>query len=225
MRWNQCERGSVSPGEIIPVAEETGLIIEIGEWVLNEACRILQDWSKKNIECDYLAVNVSPLQFRQQNFVEMVEKTLLLHKINPKKLMLEITEQVLIQDISDTVKKIERLKSRGVRFAIDDFGTGYSSLAYLKQLPLDVLKIDQSFVSGIGESLNDSAIVEAIIAMALRLNLYPVAEGVENQEQLEFLQKHGCEKYQGYFFSRALPVIKLEQQLHSKQGSRFFPDK
>ena len=213
LRWKHSERGFVPPSEFIPIAEETGMIIEFGEWILNEACRILQEWKEKNRSFHYLAVNVSPLQFRQPDFVEMVEGVLDRSRVNPCLLMLEITEQAVIHDIENTVKKIELLKNKGVRFAIDDFGTGYSSLAYLKRLPLDVLKIDQSFVSGIGENPNDSAIVEAIIAMALRLNLHPIAEGVEQQTQLEFLQQHGCRKFQGYYFSRPLPVIDFENIL------------
>ncbi len=221
LRWNHPERGLVLPNEFIPVAEETGLIIDIGEWVLNEACRILRRWTERNISLSYLAVNVSPRQFRQQNFVGMVESLLQRNEVDPVTVMLEITEQAVIHDIEDTVKKIELLKNKGVQFAIDDFGTGYSSLAYLKRLPLGVLKIDRSFVSGIGENSNDRAIVETIIAMAIRLNLEPVAEGVEQQAQLEFLHQQGCHKFQGFHFSRPLPVIELESLLHEKPEFAF----
>ena len=131
---------------------------------------------------------------------------------------------MVIEDIDDTVRKIEALKNKGIKFAIDDFGTGYSSLAYLKRLPLDALKIDQSFVSGIGENSNDSAIVETIIAMALRLNIQPVAEGVEQQAQFKFLQQHGCQNFQGFYFSRPLPVIELENLLQAKPVAPIFPD-
>lgn len=221
LRWNHPKRGLVLPNEFIPVAEETGLIIEIGEWVLNEACRILRTWTKRKLSLSYLAVNVSPRQFRQQNFVGMVENILQRNEVDPAAVMLEITEQAVIHDIEDTVKKIQVLKNRGVQFAIDDFGTGYSSLAYLTRLPLGVLKIDRSFVSGIGENSNDRAIVETIIAMAVRLNLELVAEGVEQLVQLEFLQQQGCQKFQGFHFSRPLPLIELESLLHKKPDIAF----
>jgi len=213
LRWHNVERGWISPADFIPLAEETGLILTIGNWVLKEACQLL-----KTIENDYrtpirVAVNVSPRQFRQSDFVDSVTRTINETGANPKLLELELTEGMLISDIDNTIKKIEALRALGIRFAIDDFGTGYSSLAYLKRLPLDILKVDKSFVQDICTDPNDAAIVETIISMARHLDLEVIAEGVENELELEFLFKNHCNIFQGFYFNKPMPVDKLYKVL------------
>ena len=205
LRWQHPERGMVSPTEFIPVAEESDLILPIGQWVLEEACRQLKVWQREQPAIPpHIAVNVSVCQFRQRDFVAQVERTLREQGVAPDQLELELTEGMLLGDVEEAVTKMQALRAIGVRFAIDDFGTGYSSLAYLKRLPLDMLKIDQSFVRDITTDANDATIVETIIAMARHLELGVIAEGVETQEELRFLQSNGCDNYQGYYFSRPL---------------------
>lgn len=207
LRWRHPERGMVSPGEFIPVAEDTGLILPMGAWVLREACRQLREWREAGIGdlLPHLAVNLSPKQFYQPDFVSEVKEILASSGVDPSNLVLEVTEGVVIQDVERTIEKMQTLKSLGITFSIDDFGVGYSSLTYLKRLPLDVLKIDQSFVRGIGTDPGDAAIVETIIAMARHLGLKTVAEGVETEQQLQFLKAKGCHHFQGYYFSRPVP--------------------
>ncbi len=208
LRWVHPERGMVPPGEFIPLAEESGLILAVGEWVLREACRQLAEWGKEGPIADggRLAVNVSPHQFRRPEFVATVEGILRESGADPKRLELEITEGLLVENVEDAGDKMRQLKDLGVGFAVDDFGTGYSSLAYLKSLPLDMLKVDRSFVRDIASDPNDAAIVDAIIAMAARLSLLVTAEGVETEEQRRFLQTRGCHRFQGFLYSRPLPV-------------------
>jgi diguanylate cyclase (GGDEF)-like protein/PAS domain S-box-containing protein len=207
LRWIHRDRGLVSPADFIPIAEETGVILPIGAWVLEQALEQVRQWIDGGL-CSYtgsLAVNVSPRQFRQPDFVQQVATLVEKGDIPPGCLKLEITEGVVIDDIADTVKKMHALKNIGVGVAIDDFGTGYSSLAYLKRLPLDVLKIDKSFVEDIPHDPNDAAIVETIVAMARLLGLQVIAEGVESEAQLRFLQDKGCNAYQGFYCSPPLP--------------------
>ena len=206
LRWESKKRGFVSPAEFIPVAEESGLIVPLGERVIELACRFIQNLEQVELPASFhaLSVNISPKQFHQQNFVEQVLTTLAEHRIEKSRLMLELTEGVLVEDIHDVREKMEHLMVQGIRLSIDDFGTGYSSMAYLKQLPLYELKIDQSFVRDITIDSNDAAIVEAILSMARHLGLSVVAEGVETSEQLDFLLEKGCQAYQGYYFSRPL---------------------
>ena len=204
LRWQHEQRGWVSPADFIPLAEESGLIVPIGQWVLLEACSQMQSWLTQGIELQHISVNVSPKQFRQNDFIENVQSALAQSGLLADKLMLEVTEGIVIDNIEDTIKKMDILKAMGIQFSIDDFGTGYSSLSYLKRLPIDELKIDQSFVRDITTDENDAEIVATIIAMALHLNLTVVAEGVEDIEQLEFLTNNGCETFQGYYYSRPL---------------------
>ena len=209
LRWSHPTLGPQSPAQFIHVLEESGLILEVGGWVMAEAChacaRLLADGL---IEADNfsLCVNISPLQFRQNNFVERVSNSLRDSELPHSMLKLEITEGIVIQNIDDTIAKMLRLKKIGVTFAMDDFGTGYSSLTYLKRLPVDVLKIDQSFVRDATNDPNDAEIIRAIVAMARSLGLEMIAEGVEQQDQLDFLLKEGCHFYQGYLYSRPVPL-------------------
>ena len=209
IRWQHPQRGLISPGEFIPMAEETGLILPIGEWVLRETCRQIKRWEtsssdRNEFSLPLIAVNVSPKQFRQPDFVAQVKDILDEFQLNPDRLVLELTEGIVIADVDDTVNKMNKLKSTGIQFAIDDFGTGYSSLAYLKRLPIDVLKIDQSFVRDITTNNSNSSIVEAIISMARHLGLNVTAEGVETSNELDVLRSHKCTVFQGYYFSKPL---------------------
>ena len=215
VRWRHPERGMVSPGDFIPLAEQTGLILPLGQFVLQTACEQLQRWSgheaTRNLS---IAVNVSARQFRQPDFVGGVLQTLANCGANPTKLKLELTESLLLGDIEDTIERMGQLKREGVGFALDDFGTGYSSLSYLKRLPLDQVKIDQSFVRDVLTDPNDAAIVRTILALAESLDLQVVAEGVETTGQLAFLRLHGCEQFQGYLFGRPGPVENIDAYLH-----------
>ena len=204
IRWQHPKNGWISPANFIPLAEETGLIISLGEWVLREACRQLKQWeSTSDFRLPQIAVNVSPKQFRQSNFVFQVKQILAESGILPERLVIELTEGVVIADVYDTVKKMNALQSLGIRIAIDDFGTGYSSLTYLNTLPIDVLKIDQSFVRDISND-NNTAIIGTIISMAKHLGLKVIAEGVETEGELEYLTSAGCSMFQGYLFSKPL---------------------
>ncbi len=208
LRWQHPQLGPQSPAHFIQVLEESGLIVEVGGWVLAEACHFCSQLLAGGLvdsERFSLCVNISPRQFRQHDFVERVANCLRASQLPNAMLKLEITEGIVIQNIDDTVGKMLRLKKQGVSFAMDDFGTGYSSLTYLKRLPVDMLKIDQSFVRDATNDPNDAEIIRAIVAMARSLGLGLIAEGVEQQDQLEFLQSQGCHLYQGYLFSRPLP--------------------
>ncbi len=220
VRWHHPRRGWVSPTQFIPVAEDSGLIVALGDQVLEQACRALKklDANVVGAELGHLAVNVSPRQFQQPEFVDGVLRTLEQLRIDPHRLTLEITEGLLLQNIPDTVRRMEALKQAGVRFAIDDFGTGYSSLSYLNRLPLDVLKIDRSFVSGIGSGARKSAIVETILSMARHLGLAVVAEGVETSVEFELLKAHDCDRFQGYYFSEAVPLPDFARLLNDHGG-------
>ncbi|PCJ30974.1 MAG: hypothetical protein COA90_07615 [Gammaproteobacteria bacterium] len=215
LRWIHKDKGPISPANFIPLAEDSGLIIPIGQWVLNEACFTMQSWLKQGYKLQHISVNVSPKQFRHADFVQHVEEALTLSKLPADKLMLEITEGIVIDNIDNTVKKMNLLKKMGVQFSIDDFGTGYSSLYYLKRLPIDELKIDQSFVRDIATDKDDAEIVATIIAMANHLNLTVVAEGVENAEQLEFLIANNCTLFQGYYYSRPLPAAEFQEFINN----------
>ncbi|MCP5244725.1 MAG: EAL domain-containing protein [Burkholderiales bacterium] len=209
VRWNHPEMGFVSPGDFIPVAENTGLIVDIGRIILSDACTQFRQWLNAGVQLDYIAVNVSVKQFRQSDFFQMVEHVLAVNAIPPHCLELEITESVLMEDTEVVVAMLQRLKNLGVQLSIDDFGTGYSSMSYLEQLPFDTIKIDMSFVRKIQENGEGGAIAATIAAMAHALNKKIVAEGVEIQAQLEFLSKCDCELIQGYYYSRPLPADEL----------------
>lgn len=212
LRWEHPERGMVSPLQFIPLAEETGLIVPIGLWVLQTACAQLNAWQHDALMRDLiLAVNVSAKQFRQPDFVAQVQRVLTESSAQPSHLKLELTESVVLENIEDIITKMRALKLLGVSFSMDDFGTGYSSLQYLKRLPLDQIKIDQSFVRDISTDPNDAAIVQTIIAMTAALGLNVIAEGVETEAQSVFLHSHGCHAFQGYLFSKPIPVKEFEK--------------
>ena len=213
VRWERPEQGMISPGTFIPIAEETGLIVPLGEWVLKTACQQVKHWNAQLSEPIAIAVNVSGRQFVQPDFSQQVNDILLETKLAGNCLELEITESVLIQNPQQASQKLRSLKIPGIRIAIDDFGTGYSSLSYLRQFPFDTLKIDRAFVSNLTNDAINAAIVTAIIQMAHSLNLKVVAEGVETEAELAFLCQHGCDEIQGYLFSRPLNASTFEELL------------
>jgi diguanylate cyclase (GGDEF)-like protein/PAS domain S-box-containing protein len=211
LRWRHPQRGIVMPGDFIPMAEETGLILPIGQWVLETACAQIRQWEStpwaRHLQ---ISVNVSAKQFQQIDFPQRVLSALASSKANPALLMLELTESMLVEDIETTIQKMQSLKEAGVQFSIDDFGTGYSSLSYLTQLPLDQIKIDKSFVRNIPGSRNDEVIARAIVAMGTGLGMLVTAEGIETQDQHRFFEHLGCGGFQGYLYSRPLSIDALE---------------
>jgi len=214
IRWNQPERGLVTPFDFIPIAEETGLILPIGQWVLDSACFQLKAWEKNKLTRNLsLSINVSAKQFLQADFATQVQTSVQFYAINPNLLKLELTESMLLDNVEHIILTMVALQSIGIRFALDDFGTGYSSLQYLKQLPLQQLKIDKSFVRDITEDSSDQAIVRTIIAMARGLNIDVIAEGVETDNQLAHLRNYGCNHFQGYLFGRPAPNAEFEALL------------
>lgn len=218
IRWQHTKRGMVSPLEFIPLAEETGLILPIGKWVLDTACAQLKVWEQNALACDLvLAVNVSAKQFHQPEFVAHVQAALKRYAFKPERLKLELTEGMLLENIDDTIITMNTLKELGVQFSLDDFGTGYSSLEYLKRLPLNQLKIDQSFVRDIVIDSNDKVIVRTIIAMAQSMGLDVIAEGVETEQQRQLLLRKGCSNFQGYLFAKPLPIEQVEVLLEMWQ--------
>ena len=212
LRWKHPEKGFVPPAQFIPLAEETGVILPLGEWVLQAACKQLAKWARHPRYSQLvLAVNVSPKQFHQSGFVEQVLKALAEHGANAKFLKLELTEGMLLSDMDDTIAKMNRLKSYGISFALDDFGTGYSSLYYLKRLPLDQLKIDRSFVRDVLTDPNDGVIARTIVGLAKSLGLHVIAEGVETQAQCRCLEEMRCYAWQGFLMSPPVEVAEFER--------------
>ena len=218
VRWQHPERGLVLPMEFIPVAEETGLIVPLGEWVLHAACAQIRSWQEAGLPPLRVAVNLSAREFQQGNLIEAVAGVLEETGLAPEFLQLEITEGVSIQDVDFTIKVMGELKEMGVQIAIDDFGTGYSALSYLRRFPIDVVKIDRSFVCDLTIDSTDAEIATTIIVMAHNLGLEVIAEGVETEEQLAFLKQRRCDEMQGYLFSKPVPAEKLEEIL--VQGKR-----
>jgi diguanylate cyclase (GGDEF)-like protein/PAS domain S-box-containing protein len=215
IRWRHPSLGLVMPGTFIPIAEESGLIVAIGEWVLREACRQNRAWQMAGLPAVSVAVNLSAMQFRQKNLVEIVADTLRQTGLAPRYLELEITESSIIQNVETAINTMHELKAMGVLISIDDFGTGYSNLGYLKRFPIDKLKVDQSFVRDLTTSPDDATIVRLVINMAKSLQLKVIAEGVETREQLDFLSEHQCEEVQGYYFSRPVPEEEFKIMLES----------
>ncbi|MBI4998482.1 MAG: EAL domain-containing protein [Rhodocyclales bacterium] len=216
LRWQHPGRGMIPPAQFIPLAEETGLILAIGQWVLEEACARLTDWSRDAARCHLnLAVNVSARQFRQPDFVARVRQALADARAPAAHLKLELTETLVLDNVEDTIDKMQALKELGVGFSMDDFGTGYSSLSYLTRLPLDQLKIDQSFVRKLPDSATDAVVVQSIITLAESLGITVIAEGVETETQRVFLEQHGCPVYQGYLFSKPVPLADFEALLQA----------
>lgn len=216
LRWMHASNGMVMPSDFIPVAEETGQILDIGDWVLVKALSQLRQWESAHAAAlgANLSINVSPRQFRRPDFASYIERVLRDSGVNPGHLTLELTEGVLVENMQYTLDKINALRSLGIRFSIDDFGTGYSSLAYLKRLPVDELKIDKDFIRDVASDPNDANLVETIITMAGNFGLGVVAEGVETREQFDFLLNRGCACFQGNYFSEAKPVEELTDLIH-----------
>ena len=209
MRWNHPQRGLVPPDKFIPLADETGLIGEIGHWVLFEACAQTRRWHDTGVRGLKVSVNVSAVQFRQCDLEQIAPEALAQTGLPPWCLDLEITETVLMQDADATIATLLGLKAMGVSISVDDFGTGYSSLAYLRRFPIDTLKIDKSFMRDVIRDGHNAAIVRTVIALAKNLDLESIAEGVETDEQVKFLRAEGCDRLQGYFFSKPLPADAL----------------
>ncbi len=219
MRWENPELGSISPGEFIPLAEEAGLIVPIGNWLIREACHQAVSWQRSGYLPVRLAVNVSALQFNQPNFAEQVVRALNDSGLEPQWLEIEITESLLMKDLEVTARTLRKLQRIGVRTVLDDFGTGYSSLAYLQQLPIHTLKIDRSFIMTLNKTgavqASNIVIIEAICAMAHKLKKTIVAEGVETEGQRDFLTRLGCDYAQGYLFARPLPANQMARFLQA----------
>ena len=218
IRWSHPQRGLVAPDDFIHLAEETGLILTIGKWVMETACSQLKQWEMHpHTSALKIAVNVSAKEFRQSDYVAQVERIIKVSGINPLLLKLELTESIVVENMKDTIEKMNALKQFGITFSMDDFGTGFSSLSYLAQLPLDQLKIDKSFVVNIPGTKNDEMITRTIITMGRGLEMNVIAEGVETLAQREFLESNGCTAYQGYLFNRPLPITELEEFLKRDQ--------
>lgn len=211
LRWNNAEFGAISPGEFIPIAEESGLIIPISEWVIRQACEDVKQVHISGYPKLRIGINISGLHFNQSNFVESVSTIIQNTGINPRLVELELTESMIMPNANESIDKLVHLKQKGMKISIDDFGTGYSSLSYLKNFPIDTLKIDQSFIRNLTTYSGDAAIVKAIITMAKNLHLEIVAEGVETKEQLQFLQHEKCNMIQGFYLSKPVPLPALEE--------------
>jgi diguanylate cyclase (GGDEF)-like protein/PAS domain S-box-containing protein len=220
VRWQHPDRGLVSPAHFISLAEETGLIVPMGEWVLREACRQQKDWLNRGIHVGKVAVNLSPRQFRQKNFPEKVAAILHSVDLSPEHLELEITESCAMEHAGETINQLNQLKQMGMYIAIDDFGTGYSSLAYLQRFPIQKLKIDRSFIHDIHDDINDAAIAKSIIGLAHNMQMIVVAEGVENQCQADWLRSKGCDQVQGFMYAKPMSAKQLE--LHFIDGRYSF---
>src|SRR5690606_420559 len=209
LRWNHSKLGMISPVDFIPLAEETGLIIPIGKWVLENACKQLKHWKNEGYGQLTMSVNLSGRQFEEEDLVPMIKEILEDLKLDPSCLHIELTENQIVKNTKVAIEKMKQLKELGVKISIDDFGTGYSSLGYLKDFPLDTLKIDRSFIMDVTENAADAAITNTIITLAKNLNLNVVAEGVETAEQLAFLLSKDCHIMQGFYFSRPIEAAAL----------------
>ena len=216
MRWNDETLGNVSPELFVPVAEQSGLIVEISNWVINQACKDLKKWHEiVGDDTLYTAINLSSRQFRDPGLVQVVRDALSRHDLPGRSVELEITERMLMKDVSDVVVMLNEFKDMGINLSIDDFGTGYSSLSYLKRFPFDVLKIDRAFVKDIGVDPDDEALCDAVIAIAHSLGLKVIGEGVETEEQYEFLKERGTEVIHGYLISKPILFDDFVEQIKS----------
>jgi EAL domain-containing protein (putative c-di-GMP-specific phosphodiesterase class I) len=213
IRWHHPDLGLVPPGKFISIAEESGLIVEIGDWVLRQACRQAAHWHRAGVGKLVVAVNLSVIQFKRGGLVDSVGRALAESGLEPSCLELELTESILIRDTANVLATVRQLKGLGVKLSIDDFGTGYSSLAYLRLLDLDKLKIDRSFVHDVANSRDNDTIVKAIVQLAQGLSLRTIAEGVENPEDLDVIRRHGCDEVQGYHFAEPMPAAEFARYL------------
>jgi EAL domain-containing protein (putative c-di-GMP-specific phosphodiesterase class I) len=223
IRWYPDNNEAIPPAQFIPIAEETGLIVPIGKWVINAVCSQMATWREQGIELVPVAINLSARQFEDQHLDREIVRALNVAELDPGLLELELTERVIMSDAEETRLKLETLKSIGVRISIDDFGTGYSSLSYLKRFPIDALKIDRSFVKDLCQGSVDEGIVRAIIALAASLNLTTVAEGVETRLQESLLRTMGCDWYQGFLFGRPQPAAQIVSVLSSQPWVKTTP--
>jgi EAL domain-containing protein (putative c-di-GMP-specific phosphodiesterase class I) len=216
LRWQHPDMGMIAPARFIPVAEETGLIVPLGEWVLRTACAQNRKWQRQGFPHLQVAVNLSPRQFRQENLVRQVARILHETGLDAKWLELELTESMVVQDPEQAVRILTELRAMGISLSIDDFGTGYSSLAQFMRFPINSVKIDRSFIQDLPVAVDAAAITRAVIAIADSMKLKVVAEGVENKEQLDFLREHKCPEVQGYYFSRPLPPHEIAGMLRGR---------
>jgi diguanylate cyclase (GGDEF)-like protein len=217
MRWNHPQKGMVNPDEFIPIAEETGLILPLGEWLINTACQHSNHVIESGLKDISIAINISGIQIRESSFIDTVRNALKMSSVKPGYLEFELTESILMDDSDLVIDKVKQLNNLGVNVAIDDFGTGFSSMSYLKSFPINKLKIDKSFISGLPQSSEDMAITRAIIAMAHGMNIKVVAEGVEHDDQVDFLCEHDCDIFQGYYYARPMPLEELLELNDPKQ--------
>jgi predicted signal transduction protein with EAL and GGDEF domain len=215
LRWEHPNFGMVSPMQFIPLAEETGLIVPIGRWVLREACAQNMAWQRRGLRPVSMAVNLSPRQFADPHLLQDVDEALVASGMSPVLLQLEVTESMVMRNVSRAIRVLDAIQSRGIRIAIDDFGTGHSSMSLMKQFPIDTIKIDRSFVRDLANDPEDQAIAQAIISMGKALGMTVVAEGVETVEQQTFLRDHGCDEMQGFIFSKPVPVRELAELLRT----------
>ncbi len=222
LRWQHVRRGLVPPLEFVPALEDSGQIVAVGDWVIEEACRQLAAWSRAGLQPAPVAVNLSARQFRRRDLDRVIKEMLVEHAVSPEMLELEITESVLMDDPKDAIRQLQALREAGLRISVDDFGTGYSSLAYLTRLPVSTLKIDRAFVNAAITEPNSAAIVRMVIDMAQRLKLDVVAEGIESEQHVQFLRQHGCEQGQGYHFGRPIPAAEMAPRL--KRGQTPFKE-
>jgi diguanylate cyclase len=218
LRWNNYELGSISPVEFIPIAEDSGLIIPIGDWVMFEAQNQIKKWNDSGYNNLKISINVSTKQFKQKNFVEKIYKIINDFQINPEFIEIEITESSMMENPEDAISKMKLLHNKGIQFSIDDFGTGYSSLSYIKKFPINKIKIDQSFIKDVLTDLDNKEITKAIIAMSHNLELKVLAEGVETKEQMNFLKDLNCDEMQGYYFSRPINSESFSKLLSGNQN-------
>jgi len=221
LRWQHPDKGMVLPGGFIPMLEETGLIVQAGEWVLRTACAQIKVWQKAGLKVPPISVNLSARQFEQKNLKGTVEQILHDTKVDPSLIEFEITESLLMNDPEGAARTLDSLKESGVRLSMDDFGTGYSSLGYLKRFPIDTLKIDRTFVRDISTDADDATLTRAIIHLAQNLRLKVIAEGVETEDQLAFLRTNGCDEMQGYLFARPAGAEECEQMLREGRKLEF----
>jgi EAL domain-containing protein (putative c-di-GMP-specific phosphodiesterase class I)/DNA-binding NarL/FixJ family response regulator len=213
LRWQSPDLGMVYPTEFIPLAESSGLIVPIGKWVLKSVCKQIKSWRDAGIYSFILAVNLSVIEFSQPDFISKIVNFIEMNNLQPDNLELELTESMVMQDVNSAIATMTQLQSLGIKIAIDDFGAGYSSLIYLKNLPINTLKIDRYFIHNVGNDPQKSAITKALIQMAHNLNLNVIAEGVETEAELDFLRQHNCNSMQGFLFSRPLPAAEFEKFL------------